>query len=172
MRHRKKKIMLGRSSSHRAAMLGNMVTSLFKHERIKTTDKKAQAAKRLAERLISFAREGSLASRRLAGRTVREARVLKKLFDDIGPRMKDRASGSVIVTKLWPRHGDGALMAVMELHGAKMKAKAVKGEKSKKTAAPAEKKQAPEKKEKTPKLVKKAGDKGKAEPGKEPQEKK
>ncbi|HBE74262.1 MAG TPA: 50S ribosomal protein L17 [candidate division Zixibacteria bacterium] len=172
MRHRKKKIMLGRSSSHRAAMLGNMVTSLFKHERIKTTDKKAQAAKRLAERLISFAREGSLASRRLAGRTVREARVLKKLFDDIGPRMKDRASGSVIVTKLWPRHGDGALMAVMELHGAKMKAKAVKGEKSKKTAAPAEKKQAPEKKEKRPKPVKKAGDKGKAEPGKEPQEKK
>lgn len=155
MRHRKKKIMLGRSSSPRAAMLDNMVTSLFKHERIRTTDKKAQAAKRLAERLISYAREGSLASRRLAARIVREDRVLRKLFDDIGPRMKDRASGSVIVTKLWPRHGDGALMAVMELHGSKMKVKAVKGDKGEKKSAPSDRKPKAEKKEKVPKPEKK-----------------
>lgn len=148
MRHRKKNIKLGRSSAPRAAMLDNMVTSLFKHERIRTTDKKAQAAKRLAERLISYAREGSLASRRLAARIVREDRVLRKLFDDIGPRMKDRASGSVIVTKLWPRHGDGALMAVMELHGSKMKVKAVKGDKGEKKSAPPERKPKDEKKEK------------------------
>jgi large subunit ribosomal protein L17 len=124
-----KKLKLGRSSSPRAAMLDNMVTSLFKHERIRTTDKKAKAAKALAERLLSYAREGSLASRRLAGRTVRDARVLKKLFEELGPRMKDRPSGAVVVTKLWPRHGDGALLAMMELHGAKIKVKAAKGEK-------------------------------------------
>lgn len=124
-----KKLKLGRSTSPRAAMLDNMVTSLFKHERIRTTDKKAKAAKALAERLLSYAREGSLASRRLAARAVRDPRVLKKLFDELGPRMKDRPSGAVIITKLWPRHGDGALMAMMELHGAKIKVKAPKGEK-------------------------------------------
>lgn len=151
MRHRMKKLKLGRSTSPRAAMLDNMVTSLFKHERIRTTDKKAKAAKALAERLLSYAREGSLASRRLAARTVRDARVLKKLFDEIGPRMKDRPSGMVIVTKLWARHGDGALMSMMELHGAKMKVKAVKGEKgAPRHGSGQEKKQAPTDKKPTP----------------------
>lgn len=144
MRHRIKKFKLGRSSSPRTAMLDNLATSLFKHERVRTTYKKAQAVKPLAERLIAYAREGSLASRRLAARTVREDRVLKKLFEEIAPRMKDRISGFVTVTKLWPRHGDSALMAVMEIHGAKFKVKAVKGEKP---AKPTEKKPKPEKKE-------------------------
>lgn len=167
MRHRMKKLKLGRSTSPRAAMLDNMVTSLFKHERIRTTDKKAKAAKALAERLLSYAREGSLASRRLAARTVRDARVLKKLFDEIGPRMKDRPSGMVMVTKLWPRHGDGALLAMMELHGAKIKVKAAKSDKEGKKPAPAEKVvKAPKKEKKAEPKVKKE------EPKKEDPEKK
>jgi large subunit ribosomal protein L17 len=168
MRHRKKNLKLGRSSSPRAAMLDNMVTSLFKHERIRTTDKKAQAAKRLAERLISYARQGSLASRRLAARTIRENRVLKKLFDEIAPRMKDRTSGFVTVTKLWPRPGDGALMAMMELHGAKMKVKAAKGEKGEKKVEPGEKKvkaPKPEKKKGEPKAKKESVQETKKEAG-------
>lgn len=160
-----KKLKLGRSSSPRAAMLDNMVTSLFKHERIRTTDKKAKAAKALAERLLSYAREGSLASRRLASRTIRDPRVLKKLFDELGPRMKDRPSGAVIVTKLWPRHGDGAMLAMMELHGAKIKVKAVKGEKGEKKQTPAERKPK-EKAEKAQKKEKMAEPKAKMEEGK------
>jgi len=166
MRHRIKKFKLGRSTSPRAAMLDNMVTSLFKHERIQTTDKKAQAAKTLAERLISYAKDGSLASRRLAARTVREDRVLKKLFDDIAPRMKDRTSGFVSVTKLWPRHGDGALMAMMELHGAKIKVKAVKGEKGAPRQGSGQEKKAEGKKKETPRKTtgQAAEKKAKAEP--------
>lgn len=166
MRHRVKKQKLGRSSSPRAAMLDNLVTSLFKHERIRTTDRKAQAAKRLAERLIAYAREGSLASRRLAARTVRDARVLKKLFDEIAPRMKDRSSGSVIVTKLWPRHGDGALMAMIELHGAKIKVKTAKGEKGAPRPVSGQEKKAEGKKaEKSPKKGKPAEPKANKEEG-------
>lgn len=142
MRHRKKNIKLGRSSSHRAAMLSNMVTSLFRYERIKTTASKAGAAKSLAERLIAYAKEGSLASRRLAGRTVRDPRVLKKLFDDIAPRMKERTSGFITVTKLWPRHGDSALMAMLELKGAKFRTKAAKEEKTKPAGKPKPRKEA------------------------------
>ncbi len=146
MRHRKKQFKLGRPSAHRRAMLANLVTSLFKHERVQTTHVKAQAARSLAERLISYAREGSLASRRLAAGYIREPKVLKKLFDEIAPKFKDRPSGTVRMTKLWPRHGDGALMALMELHGSKFKAKAAKGEKAGRPAKsekrPTEKKEA------------------------------
>jgi len=120
-------------------MLSNLVTSLFRYEKIKTTAVRAGAAKSLAERLINYAKEGSLSSRRLAGRTIRNPKILKKLFDDIAPRMKDRNSGFVIVTKLWPRHGDSALMAMMELKGAKVRVRASQKSKEEKKSKTAEK---------------------------------
>jgi len=163
MRHRMDKIKLGRTHGHRIAMLANMVTSLFKHERIRTTDAKAHAAKRLAERLITFAKEGSLSSRRQVARTVRDGKVLKKLFETIAPRMKDKASGFIQITKLWPRPGDNALLCLMELHGAPAKVKEEKGEKPAKKA-PAAKKP----KDKEPKKEKPASDKAAADkPAKE-----
>ncbi len=170
MRHRIDKIKLGRLHGHRSSMLANMVTSLFKYERIKTTDAKAHASKRLAERLISFAKEGSLSARRQAARTVRDAKVLKKLFETIGPRMKDKTSGFIQITKLWPRPGDNALLCLMELHGAPAKVKAEKGEKPGKAPAAKKPKEKPvkakePKKEKPAKEPKKekAGQKEEAE---------
>ncbi|HTY09326.1 MAG TPA: 50S ribosomal protein L17 [Candidatus Edwardsbacteria bacterium] len=118
MRHRKKTFKLQRTRSHRAALVSNMVTSLFKHEKIRTTDAKAKAVRGIAEHIIAVAKRGDLAARRRCAQTVKDPAVLRKLFAVIAPRMKDKTSGFVSVTKLWPRPGDAALMAVMELHGA------------------------------------------------------
>lgn len=124
MRHRKNTFKLQRTRSHRAALVSNMVTSLIKHEKIRTTEPKAQAVKGIAEHIISVAKRGDLAARRQCARTVKDPAVLRKLFAVIAPRMKDKTSGFVTVTKLWPRPGDAALMALMELHGAPDKPKA------------------------------------------------
>lgn len=163
MRHRKDNVKLGRTRSHRAALFSNMVTSLFKHERIKTTITKAMAARRVAEHMISLAQKNTLAARRQVATVVKDQTVLKKLFDVIVPRMKDKKSGFIAIVRLWPRHGDAALLANMELFGAPEKVKAEESDKkgkpsSKKKAASAktEKKEAgsEEKKEKTPKVKK------------------
>ena len=153
MRHRKDTLKMERSRSHRAALLSNLVTSLIKHERIRTTDTKARAAMRVAERVISFAKRGDLAARREAFKVVKDKTVLKKLFDVIAPRMKDKTSGFISVTKLWPRHGDAALMGLMELYGAPEKVKPVEGEKK---ATPTKKAKAEAKKEKSEKKEEKA----------------
>ncbi|MRR10592.1 50S ribosomal protein L17, partial [bacterium] len=113
MRHRKNTFKLQRTRSHRAALVSNMVTSLFKHEKIRTTDAKAQAVKGIAEHVIAVAKRGDLAARRQCARTVKDPAVLRKLFAVLAPRMKDKTSGFVTVTKLWPRPGDAALMALM-----------------------------------------------------------
>jgi len=118
MRHRKKTFKLQRTRSHRAALVSNMVTSLFKHERIRTTDTKAKAVRGIAEHIIAVAKRGDLAARRQCARTVKDPAVLRKLMAVIAPRMKDKTSGFITVTKLWPRPGDAALMALMALHGA------------------------------------------------------
>ena len=160
MRHRKNTFKMQRTRSHRAALVSNMVTSLLKYEKIRTTDAKAKAVKGFAEHVISVAKQGTLAARRQCARTVKDNAVLKKLFDVIVPRMKDKTSGFITITKLWTRPGDAALMAMMELHGAPDKAKQEekpvtkqpkfkkKGEK--KTESKKEDK--PAKKEPTPKL--------------------
>jgi large subunit ribosomal protein L17 len=165
MRHRKNTFKMQRTRSHRAALVSNMVTSLFKYEKIRTTDAKAKAVKGFAEHVISVAKQGDLAARRQCARTVKDNAVLKKLFDVIVPRMKDKTSGFVTVTKLWTRPGDAALMAMMELHGAPAKAKQEekpvtkqpkfkkKGEKKEEGKKPeAKKDDKPAKKEPTPKL--------------------
>jgi len=98
-------------------MLSNMVTSLFERERIETTTAKAREAKRLAERMITFARKGDLSARRHVARTVKNPVVLKKLFEDIAPRYVDRPGGYTRVLKTGIRKGDAASTAILELVG-------------------------------------------------------
>ena len=106
---------LSRTSSHRWAMFRNMVTSLIKHERIVTTEPKAKELKRIADKIIAHAKDGSLHARRQADKIIREKPVLAKLFEVLGPRYKDRDGGYTRVMKLsQPRKGDNAPMAVIE----------------------------------------------------------
>ena len=115
MRHNKTGRRLGRNSSHKKAMLRNMVTSLFEHERIVTTTPKAKELRKVADKMITLAKRGDLHARRRAARTIRDKEILKILFDDIGPRYSDRNGGYTRIVKLETRFGDGAPMAVIEL---------------------------------------------------------
>lgn len=115
MRHKRKGRKLGRTSSHREAMLSNMVVSFFQHERIKTTEPKSKELRRTAEKLITLAKRGDLHSRRLAARNVHDKEILKKLFENIGPRYTNRDGGYTRIIKLGTRFGDGAPMASIEL---------------------------------------------------------
>ena len=106
---------LGRTSSHRWAMLRNMVTSLINHERIVTTVPKAKELRRVADKVITQAKQNSIHSRRQADKIVREPAALTKLFEVLGPRYQDRDGGYTRVLKLSKnRRGDNAEMAVIE----------------------------------------------------------
>lgn len=96
-------------------MLRNMATSLFRHERIRTTEAKAKELRPFAERLITLARRDDLHSRRRARRDIADREILQKLFDHIGPRFRDRDGGYTRILKLGARKGDGAELAVIEL---------------------------------------------------------
>lgn len=115
MRHRKKGRSLSRSPSHRKALLRNMATSLFEHERITTTTARAKELRPYAERLITLAKRGDLHARRLAARRIADRGVLGKLFDDIAPRYAERPGGYTRILKLGNRKGDAAEMALIEL---------------------------------------------------------
>lgn len=115
MRHRKNGRKLNRTASHRRAMLRNMATSLFLHERIETTTAKAKELRPYAERLITLAKRGDLHARRLAAAKVRDRAVVGKLFDEIGPRYSDRPGGYTRILKLGARKGDAAEMSLIEL---------------------------------------------------------
>lgn len=115
MRHNLKGRKLGRTTAHREAMLNNMVTALFEHERIKTTLPKSKELRRTAERLITIAKRGDLHSRRIAAKRVRNNEVLKKLFDNIGPRYANRNGGYTRIIRLGNRFGDRAPMSIIEL---------------------------------------------------------
>jgi len=115
MRHNNKKKHLGRSTSHRRAMLSNLVTALFQNGRIRTTEAKAKEGRRLAERLVTFAKRGDLHARRQTLKVVRDQEVVKRLFDEIGPRFQDRNGGYTRIVKLDPRLGDRAPMVLFEL---------------------------------------------------------
>ncbi len=106
---------LGRVSAHRQAMLANLVTSLFRHERVETTLMKAKDARSVAEKLITAAKKGDLHSRRKVMRVIKDKDVVAKLFDNIGPRFSERPGGYTRVLKLDPRRGDAAPMAILEL---------------------------------------------------------
>lgn len=116
MRHGNAHRKLNRSQSHRKAMLANMAISLFEHEQIVTTLPKAKELRGVAEKLIGLAKNGSLHARRLALSRLRNNNdCVKKLFETIGPRYKDRHGGYTRVLKAGFRYGDSAPMAVIEL---------------------------------------------------------
>ncbi len=114
MRHRVAGRHLGRPTDHRLAMYRNLVTDLVQYERITTTEAKAKEIRPMAEKVVTLARRGDLHARRQALRVVYREQAVKHLFDNIGPRMKDRPGGYLRITKLEPRKGDGAKMAVIE----------------------------------------------------------
>ena len=106
---------LGGSPAHQRLMLANMATSLFEHGRITTTEAKARRLRPFAERLISKAKRGDLHNRRLVLRTIRDKTVVHELFTEIAPRYASRPGGYLRITKVGPRKGDNAPMAVIEL---------------------------------------------------------
>ena len=115
MRHRKSGRKLGRNSSHRKAMFRNMATSLVRHESIKTTVPKAKELRRVVEPLITLAKIDGVANRRLAFDRLRDKEAVGKLFNDLGPRFKDRPGGYLRILKTGPRPGDSAPMAIVML---------------------------------------------------------
>lgn len=115
MRHRLSGRHLNRTSSHRKAMFQNMVNALLRHEVIQTTLPKAKDLRRVAEPLITMAKEDSLAKRRLAFSRLRDKDMVGKLFNEIGPRYKARAGGYLRILKCGYRAGDSAPMAYVEL---------------------------------------------------------
>jgi large subunit ribosomal protein L17 len=117
MRHRKSNVKLNRSTAHRKALLANLAGSLILHKRITTTIGKARALRSYAERLVTFAKGGSLADRRQVLRKITHRELVKHLFDEIGPRFQDRAGGYTRVIKLGPRPGDNSEMAIVEFVG-------------------------------------------------------
>ncbi len=115
MRHMKSGRKLNRNSAHRKAMFRNMASSLFEHEVIKTTVPKAKELRRVAEPLITLAKEDSVAHRRLAFARLRNREVVTKLFNELGPRYVDRPGGYLRILKCGYRAGDQAPMAYVEL---------------------------------------------------------
>lgn len=115
MRHRVAGRGLGRTSSHRKALIRNQVTELLRHERIVTTEAKAKTIRPAAEKVITLGKRGTLHARRQAGAILTDRGVLKLLFDDIAPRFQTRPGGYTRIVKLGPRQGDGARMALIEL---------------------------------------------------------
>jgi large subunit ribosomal protein L17 len=115
MRHQLSGRQLSRNSSHRAAMLKNMAASLLQHETIRTTLPKAKELRRVVEPLITLGKRDSEANRRVAFARLRDAAVVTKLFEDLGPRFKARAGGYTRILKMDPRPGDSAPMALMQL---------------------------------------------------------
>ena len=114
MRHRKHTFKVGRTTAHRHAMLANAVCSLIDHGRITTTLVKAKEIRRLADRMVTYAKEGSLHKRRLAIAELHSVELVHKLFADVAPQFKERNGGYTRIMKLGPRRGDGAEMCILE----------------------------------------------------------
>ena len=114
MRHRKSGRKLGRTSSHREAMLRNMVTSLLKYEKITTTDAKAKELRKVAEKMITLGKRGDLHARRQALSFVRDRAVVGKLFDELSARYRDWAGGYTRIVKMGNRAGDNAPVSIIE----------------------------------------------------------
>jgi large subunit ribosomal protein L17 len=126
MRHRVKGKKLKRDTPQRSALLRNLVTSFLEKERIKTTSAKAKATRPIAEKMITLAKKNTLHTRRLALRFIYKKEVVKKLFDELGPRFSERPGGYTRIVKIGPRSGDGAEMAILELVGTEFKKKTKK----------------------------------------------
>ena len=135
MNHRNGFNPLSRTTAHRRAMSRNMVTSLFRFERITTTKSKALEVRKAAEKLITRSKVDSVHNRREAAKFIQDEKILNKLFTEIGPRMKDRNGGYTRVLKLGYRQGDAADMVILELVDYKLE----KDAPEEKSAAPAKK---------------------------------
>lgn len=149
MRHRKAGKKLGRDSSHRKAMLRNMVTSLFRHEQLETTDARARQLRPVAEKMITLAKRGDLHARRQALAYIKDKAIAHRLFEDLRDRYLDRQGGYVRVIRKGNRKGDSAPVSVIQLLPAEEgKKKSKKKGRTPKSAGPAEPKK---KKESKPK---------------------
>ena len=126
---------LGGSPAHQKLILANLATSLFEHGRITTTETKARVLRPVAERLITKAKAGDLHARRQVLRTIRDKGVVHRLFTEIGPHFAERPGGYTRITKIGPRKGDNAPMAVIELVAEEYTAQAKTEKPAKKTAA-------------------------------------
>lgn len=115
MRHRKAGRKLNRTASHRRALFASLAAALIKHEQIETTLPKAKELKRVADRLITLAKRGTLHARRLASARIRDEAMVAKLFATLGPRYADRPGGYTRVLKAGFRYGDSAPLAIIEL---------------------------------------------------------
>jgi len=115
MRHRNDHRKLSRNGSHRKAMLRNMVTSLLDHETIRTTDAKAKEIRRVAERMITLGKRGTLHARRQALRTIRSREVAAKVFDTLAERFRTREGGYTRILKIGQRVGDAAPISIIQL---------------------------------------------------------
>jgi large subunit ribosomal protein L17 len=135
MRHQVKKGMLGRNTAHRRALLRNLVTSFLERERVRTTLAKARETRPIAEKMITLGKRGTLHARRQALAYMTKESAVKKLFDELGPRFKERPGGYTRIVKLDRRAGDGASMAMIELVDAEFKAKTKKKKKEAKKPA-------------------------------------
>jgi large subunit ribosomal protein L17 len=139
MQHRRLGRRFSRDPGHRQAMFSNMAASLVRHEQIVTTLAKAKDLKRVMDKYITLAKRGDLNSRRLAASRMRDEAMVKKLFDVLGPRYKDRAGGYTRVLKAGYRYGDSAPVAVIELVD---RDESVKGKEDKERAEAAKEQQA------------------------------
>jgi large subunit ribosomal protein L17 len=128
MRHLKSGRKLNRTSAHRKALFRNMVTSLIEHEQVQTTDAKAKELRRVADRMITLGKRGSLHARRQAAAYIRRRSVVTKLFNEVAERFRERPGGYTRIVKVGHRHGDAAPMSVIELtdRGEQSKAEAEK----------------------------------------------
>ncbi len=187
MRHGKAFRKLNRTASHRRAMLRNMVTSLIEHEQITTTDAKAKELRKVFERMVTLAKDGSLHARRQALSYVRSKQMVHKLFSELAQRYASRNGGYVQIVKLGPRRGDGAMMSVVSLvtgevakpsrrarkkKAAKTAGKPAKAAAPKKAAAEKPEAEKPAKKKAEPKAAKEPAAEEKAEAVAEAEEKK
>ncbi len=150
MRHRKAGLKLSRKTGHLNSMFRNLVTSLLKHDRIRTTDTKAKELRRWADRLITLAKRGDLHARRQALAIVQEPAVVHALFEKAGERFGPTAGGYTRLAKLGPRPGDAAPMTLVELIGAEEQGKKKKKGRKKAGPAPKGKKKTAAKAVKTP----------------------
>ena len=142
MRHQLSGRQLSRNASHRKALMRNMATALLRHETIRTTLPKAKELRRVVEPLITLGKTDSHAGRRRAFSQLRDDEVVRKLFEDIGPRFRARAGGYTRILKMESRPGDAAPMALMQLVDKAVAAQATETE-APKVAAKARKKAAP-----------------------------
>jgi len=148
MRHKKKGNHLGRTASHKKAMMRNMAAQVFEHKEIKTTLAKAKELRGYVERLITYGKKGTVHHRRLAFQFLQNKQAVTSLFDEIAPVYEDRSGGYTRIIKLGRRKGDGAEISVFQLVGFEKiaegaKPKTAKKSKAKSKEAPAEEKAAP-----------------------------